>query len=188
MNTDRAALAALYNATNGSSWQDDTNWLSNRPLGDWHGVSTDADGRVADLRLDGNQLSGSIPSELGNLAYLQELWLHDNQLSGSIPSELGNLDNLEYLYHHAYEVFFVLRVDTVVEAGQPRHAWVCWRPSTCSQEYQPPASRHRGELGKRVDKRHRKPVPQNIAQLSGSNRRNWATSPTCKTQLYLHGN
>ena len=70
MNTDRAALAALYNATNGSSWQDDTNWLSNRPLGDWHGVSTDADGRVADLRLDGNQLSGSIPSELGNLAYL----------------------------------------------------------------------------------------------------------------------
>ena len=97
VNTDRAALAALYNATNGSSWQDDTNWLSNRPLGDWHGVSTDADGRVADLRLDGNQLSGSIPSELGNLAYLQELWLHDNQLSGSIPSELGNLANLERL-------------------------------------------------------------------------------------------
>ena len=67
MNTDRAALAALYNATNGSSWQDDTNWLSNRPLGEWHGVSTDADGCVADLRLDGKQLSGSIPAELGNL-------------------------------------------------------------------------------------------------------------------------
>ena len=59
--------AALYNATNGSSWQDDTNWLSNRPLGEWHGVSTDADGRVADLRLDGKQLSGSILAELGNL-------------------------------------------------------------------------------------------------------------------------
>ena len=73
VNTDRTALAALYNATNGSSWQDDTNWLSNRPLGEWHGVSTDADGRVADLRLDGNQLSGSIPSELGNLANL-EIW------------------------------------------------------------------------------------------------------------------
>ena len=73
VNTDRAALAALYNATNGSSWQDDTNWLSNRPLGEWHGVSTDADGRVADLRLDGKQLSGSIPAELGNLDNL-EIW------------------------------------------------------------------------------------------------------------------
>ena len=59
VNTDRAALATLYNATNGSSWQDDTNWLSNGPLGEWHGVSTDADGRVAELDLDGKQLSGA---------------------------------------------------------------------------------------------------------------------------------
>ena len=34
VNTDRAALAALYNATNGSSWRDDTNWVSSRPLGE----------------------------------------------------------------------------------------------------------------------------------------------------------
>ena len=94
VNTDRAALAALYNATNGSSWLVDTNWLSNGPLGEWHGVSTDADGRVAELDLDGKQLSGPIPSELGNLANLERLCLRDNQLSGSIPSELANLDNL----------------------------------------------------------------------------------------------
>ena len=98
VNTDRAALAALYNATNGSSWLVDTNWLSNGPLGEWHGVSTDADGRVAELDLDGKQLSGPIPSELGNLANLESLSLRDNQLSGPIPSELGNLDNLELLY------------------------------------------------------------------------------------------
>ena len=78
MNTDRAALAALYNATNGSSWQDDTNWLSNRPLGEWHGVSTDADGRVTKLVLGSNQLTGPIPSELGNLANLQDLELRGN--------------------------------------------------------------------------------------------------------------
>ena len=71
VNTDRAALAALYNATNGSSWLVDTNWLSNGPLGEWHGVSTDADGRVAELDLDGKQLSGPIPSELGNLDNLE---------------------------------------------------------------------------------------------------------------------
>ena len=97
VNTDRAALAALYNATNGSSWQDDTNWLSNGPLGEWLGVSTDADGRVTELVLDSNQLSGPIPSELGNLANLEFLRLRDNELSGSIPPELGNLDNLQGL-------------------------------------------------------------------------------------------
>ena len=100
VNADRATLAALYNATNGSSWRDDTNWLSNRPLGEWHGVSTDADGRVTELVFDDNQLSGPIPSELGNLANLVELGLHDNQLSGSIPSELGNLANLVGLGLH----------------------------------------------------------------------------------------
>ena len=100
VNTDRAALAALYNATNGSSWRDDTNWVSSRPLGEWHGVSTDADGRVTELDLHDNQLSGPIPLELGNLANLERLGLHDNQLSGPIPSQLGNLANLEVLYLH----------------------------------------------------------------------------------------
>jgi hypothetical protein len=50
------------------------------------------------LCLGFNQLSGSIPSELGNLINLKELYLFSNQLSGNIPPELGNLSNLEVLY------------------------------------------------------------------------------------------
>ena len=98
VNTDRAALGALYTTTSGSNWKDDANWLSNRPLGEWRGVSTDADGRVTQLSLGDNRLSGSIPPELGNLANLESLYLGDNRLSGSIPPELGNLANLESLY------------------------------------------------------------------------------------------
>ena len=95
---DRAALLALYNATDGPNWSDNTNWLSDRPLGDWYGVTTDDEGRVIWLMLGGNQLSGEIPPELGSLANLETLELPDNQLSGEIPSELANLPNLDWIF------------------------------------------------------------------------------------------
>ena len=42
---------------------------------------------LADLDLSDNQLSGTIPAELGSLANLEFLHLRDNQLSGMIPIE-----------------------------------------------------------------------------------------------------
>ncbi len=53
---------------------------------------------LVDLNLNTNQLSGNIPSELGNLISLNTLWLFGNKLSGSIPPELGNLANLQILH------------------------------------------------------------------------------------------
>ena len=46
------------------------------------------------LHLGNNQLTGSIPPEIGNLTNLMCLGLHNNQLTGEIPSEIGNLTNL----------------------------------------------------------------------------------------------
>ena len=94
---DRAALVALYNATNGDNWTDKENWGSDEPLGEWQGVTTDDDGRVTQIRLWENNLIGSIPADLGNLTSLNLLALHINQLNGSIPMELGNLSNLTEL-------------------------------------------------------------------------------------------
>ena len=96
-NPDRAALVALYEATDGDNWTNNTNWLSDRPLGEWFGVIADANGRVTSLELDRNNLSGSLPASLGNLTNLQGLSFFRNQLSGSIPSSLVNLTNLEWL-------------------------------------------------------------------------------------------
>ncbi len=119
--TDRDALVALYEATDGDNWVNRLNWLSDAPLGTWYGVTTDDSGRIVELVLSfngligtipkgldnlielrklylrGNELRGSIPPELGNLASLEEMSLADNMLSGEIPPELGNLANLREL-------------------------------------------------------------------------------------------
>ena len=42
---DRAALVALYDATGGANWANNTNWLSTEALSEWHGVQTDGNGR-----------------------------------------------------------------------------------------------------------------------------------------------
>ena len=108
MDLERAALIALYEATDGPNWVDSENWLTDTPLGEWYGVDTDASGRVVRLDLTGrwddearewipHGLTGPIPTELGNLANLQTLRLGENDLSGSIPTELATLINLQQL-------------------------------------------------------------------------------------------
>ena len=95
--TDRDALAAFYQATDGDNWTNNENWLSDAPLNSWYGVTTDESDRVIALDLGGNRLSGTIPPQLGNLINLEWLALWGNKLSGTIPSELGNLTKLEWL-------------------------------------------------------------------------------------------
>jgi len=67
---------------------------------DWYGVTCDENEHVTILILLGNKLSGTIPSEIGNLPMLTELWLTGGevcgkggcgyyQLSGPIPPGIG---------------------------------------------------------------------------------------------------
>ena len=93
--TDRTALEALYEATNGVNWPHNTNWTTDE--GDWYGVTTDAAGNVTVLDLRANGLSGPIPEALGQLTHLTQLYLYQNELSGPIPEVLGQLTNLTRL-------------------------------------------------------------------------------------------
>ena len=94
---ERAALMALYNATGGTHWHRDRNWTTVGSIRDWQGVSTNSAGFVTALTLKDNNLSGTLPPELGNLTHLRQLDLEENQLTGSIPPELGDLPELRRL-------------------------------------------------------------------------------------------
>ena len=95
--SDRDALVALYDATGGPNWLNNRNWLSDKPLGEWYGVTADSNGHVTELDLHNNLLIGLIPAELSSISSLQSLDLGNNRLSGPLPDELGNLSNLQWL-------------------------------------------------------------------------------------------
>jgi hypothetical protein len=90
---ERDALIALFNSTNGPGWINKAGWNTVDPHCTWFGVSC-FENSVIELDLNGNQLSGPIPPELGNLSNLRWLSLSDNQLGGPIPAALSNLSKL----------------------------------------------------------------------------------------------
>ncbi|MYA12971.1 MAG: hypothetical protein F4087_16750 [Gemmatimonadetes bacterium] len=94
---DRGVLVAFYEATAGPGWIENEGWLSDRPVGEWHGVTTGANGRVTGLELPASNLIGSIPPELARLTHLETLVLERNTLAGPIPPELGELQGLKTL-------------------------------------------------------------------------------------------
>ncbi|MBO1352143.1 MAG: putative Ig domain-containing protein, partial [Hormoscilla sp. GUM202] len=78
--SDYAALLALYHGMNGENWQTKWDISSSTPpkasvVSDWHGVTVE-EGRVTKIELIENSLSGTLPSELGNLSNLQVLNLN----------------------------------------------------------------------------------------------------------------
>ena len=94
---DRAALLALYAATDGPNWTANRNWGGDALLGTWQGVTTAANGRVISLALARNNLTGTLPASLADLTDLETLDLGGNQLHGPLPAGVGGLRALETL-------------------------------------------------------------------------------------------
>jgi Leucine-rich repeat (LRR) protein len=49
------------------------------------------------LDIRDSKLTGTIPTELGQLTSLTDLWVNANQLTGTNPKELGRLVSIEVL-------------------------------------------------------------------------------------------
>jgi len=55
---------------------------------------------LASLSITDSSIAGPIPTELGRLTELRRGWFYGNGLTGEIPAELGNLDQLEIMELH----------------------------------------------------------------------------------------
>ena len=98
--TEKDALLALYNSTNGNNWTNKTGWDFSTPVtSGWYGITVTG-GHVTGIILSNNKLSGTIPAAIGQLTELQNLWLNNNQLNGTIPSSIGQLTKITRLYLH----------------------------------------------------------------------------------------
>ena len=78
---DREAMVALYNATNGQHWINNTRWMKGDPCIDkWHGLYC-IGGRVLQINMTFNNMSGTLPAELAQADMLQVVQLHNNRLT-----------------------------------------------------------------------------------------------------------
>lgn len=119
---ERMALISIFNKLGGANWSNKENWCTDKPVGNWEGITTDNDGRVTTIDLQPNLLigefpvelcsfqelvelriggsgtmTGKIPSEIGQLKKIEGLYLAGNRLSGRIPAEIGDLKKLRSL-------------------------------------------------------------------------------------------
>ncbi|KAG5001070.1 hypothetical protein JHK87_022142 [Glycine soja] len=54
--------------------------------------------RITALAFGSNKFRGSLPSELGKLTNLEEIWASDTELTGKIPDFIGNWSKLQSLF------------------------------------------------------------------------------------------
>jgi Leucine rich repeat len=125
---ERRALIEFYNALGGPDWIERDFWASDRPVGEWHGVTTDADGYVVQLTIYDNNLTGplsaavcrldrlhtlhlsfnkisdQLPDGLGQCRALKNFWIKGNKVTGRLPDSVAVLPELEYLDLHANDM------------------------------------------------------------------------------------
>ena len=99
--SERQALEAIYAALHGEDWSDSENWCTDAPLKTWYGVMTNTfkgEEHVIYLHLQNMGAHGVLPSAIGELKYLRELWIiGETGITGTIPASFGALENLRDL-------------------------------------------------------------------------------------------
>lgn len=95
---DIEAVTALYRATGGAKWNNNTGWLKGDPCQDmWVGLYCSEDGRILQINLVYNQMTGYIPEDLTKATMLQVVRLYSNLIGGKLPPGLFQMRALQIL-------------------------------------------------------------------------------------------
>ena len=82
-------LSNFYKQTGGKKWKKNTNWLNGKASSDmakWYGITV-RNGDVAEINLDGNNLTGTIPKDIYNLDGLESVSFANNPANGDVASK-----------------------------------------------------------------------------------------------------
>lgn len=106
-------LIDLYNSTNGQNWTNNTNWLTDAPLSEWYGITTDDEGNVSSIDLSDNNLTGHIvnlefPATLESFAIANSA-IDSLSLTGT-NTQIVRLDNSVTQYA---EISSVSRIEAI---------------------------------------------------------------------------
>lgn len=92
--SERSILESFYKALDGDKWEHKENWLSDKPLNEWYGITTDEKGKVVKIQLS-DTMMGKVPANLKHLKKLQSL--HLDCMAGGIRLEVNNYPSLKEL-------------------------------------------------------------------------------------------
>lgn len=90
---DKAALIKIYEDFDGENWKDNTNWNTDTDLSEWEGISTNSAGRVTEINLYYNDLSG----DAMDLTAFDELTFLDISNCAVNSIDISNCTKLEML-------------------------------------------------------------------------------------------
>jgi len=93
----RYILAVIYYSTNGTQWENNSEWMTEKNECEWYGIDCkNFDGDiVSELNLSANKLDGPLPSEIGELKGLVYIDFGFNRLTGFFPVEIAKLQNVK---------------------------------------------------------------------------------------------
>eukprot|EP00934_Nitzschia_sp_Nitz4_P001661 Nitzschia sp. Nitz4//scaffold5_size260463//185128//191136//NITZ4_001006-RA/size260463-snap-gene-0.51-mRNA-1//-1//CDS//3329555412//1661//frame0 len=94
---ERYGLAYFYLDQNGNDWTTNSMWLSQLDVCMWSGVTCSSQGKVAELDVEDNGLSGQLSGALEVMENIVSLSFADNDLEGTIPSGIFAMSKLESL-------------------------------------------------------------------------------------------